>query len=101
MAARGIGAPVAAFAAQEDAAAQLRASMMGANGRIAADYAEMDALANDPEARPLLPSLGHRELPRSLSVVVHVPARRHRMPSRSDVPLFFVELPCRSPSCCS
>lgn len=45
VAARGIGAPVAAFAAQEDAAAQLRASMMGANGRIAADYAEMDALA--------------------------------------------------------
>lgn len=45
VAARGIGAPVAAFAAQEDAATQLRASMMGANGQVAAEFAQIDALA--------------------------------------------------------
>jgi len=45
LAARGIGAPVAAFAAQEDAATQLRASMMGANGQVAAEFAQIDALA--------------------------------------------------------
>lgn len=45
VAARGVMAPVAAFAAQEEAAAQLRAAMMQSNGRIHADYARIDALA--------------------------------------------------------
>ncbi|MFK3649296.1 phage tail tape measure protein [Lysobacter enzymogenes] len=44
-AARGLGAPVAAFAAQEEAATQLRASMMGANGKVSAEFAQIDALA--------------------------------------------------------
>ncbi|HZH44271.1 MAG TPA: phage tail tape measure protein [Lysobacter sp.] len=45
VAARGVMAPVAAFAAQEEAAAQLRAAMMHSNGQIHADYARIDALA--------------------------------------------------------
>lgn len=47
VAARGVMAPVAAFAAQEEAAAQLRAAMMQSNGQIHADYARIDALARE------------------------------------------------------
>ncbi len=43
--ARGVAAPMAAFANQEDAAAQLRASMMTAGGEVAPEFAEIDALA--------------------------------------------------------
>jgi TP901 family phage tail tape measure protein len=45
VAARPMAAPVAAFANQEDAAMQLRASMMGAGGKASADLAKIDALA--------------------------------------------------------
>lgn len=43
--ARGLLAPVREFANQEDAAAQLRASMMGADGKVAKEFAQIDALA--------------------------------------------------------
>lgn len=45
VAARGLMAPIAAYAKQEDAAAQLRASMMNAAGKVAPEYARIDALA--------------------------------------------------------
>ncbi|RPE74636.1 phage tail tape measure protein [Vulcaniibacterium tengchongense] len=44
-ASRAAVAPIAAFAEQEDAAMQLRAAMMGANGQVAAEFAQIDALA--------------------------------------------------------
>ncbi|MFD0726973.1 phage tail tape measure protein [Lysobacter brunescens] len=38
-------APILAFAKQQEAAAQLQASMMGADGRVSAEFAKLDALA--------------------------------------------------------
>lgn len=45
VAARGAGAPIAAFSEQEDAATQLRASMMRAGGKVGPEFAQIDALA--------------------------------------------------------
>lgn len=45
VAARGMGAPVAAYAQQEDSAAQLRAAMMSSSGKLGPEFAKIDALA--------------------------------------------------------